>query len=293
MLNKSERLKLIDKINNKLELEKVNKIGMLLKEFNFDNIGYGGMDFDGRESYISNKLLSGKDEDIVELAKHLGFEVVHTTYNPKPTFWITGCFKLFVSHLASNRIEAMKLKEDLYSAYGISCFVAHEDVEPSKEWQVEIELALKTCDGLLALLVPDFHKSIWTDQEIGFALGRNLAIVPIRAGLDPYGFIAKIQAITEPNHHNLLKKICIFLLKNERSHKAMKFALMSKFENAGSYRDAKDFLDLLNLSPFWNDELIERLELAAKNNNQVGPSAGVKEIIDQILKDYSKEKNIR
>jgi hypothetical protein len=32
-------------------------------------------------------------------------------------------------------------------------------------------------------------------QEVGFALGRKIDIIPLRAGLDPFGFFGKYQAI--------------------------------------------------------------------------------------------------
>jgi len=51
--------------------------------------------------------------------------------------------------------------------------------------------ALATCEALIAWLTPDFHESLWTDQEVGFCVGRSVLIIPIRVGLNPYGFIGK------------------------------------------------------------------------------------------------------
>jgi len=79
--------------------------------------------------------------------------------------------------------------------YAISAFVAHEDIEPTFEWQSEIEKALFSMDALVAILTPGFQESRWTDQEVGFALGRGILVVPLRKGLDPYGFIGKVQGI--------------------------------------------------------------------------------------------------
>lgn len=68
--------------------------------------------------------------------------------------------------------EAAALKDSL-SIYGISCFVAHMDIHPTKEWQSEIENALSSMDSLVALMTKDFHNSLWTDQEIGFVLEKE------------------------------------------------------------------------------------------------------------------------
>jgi hypothetical protein len=48
---------------------------------------------------------------------------------------------LFLSHLASLKVTVGKLKLSLRK-YAISGFVAHEDIDPTKEWQDEIEAAL-------------------------------------------------------------------------------------------------------------------------------------------------------
>jgi hypothetical protein len=104
-------------------------------------------------------------------------------------------FRLFLSHVSKYKAEAAALKDDL-RFFGVSCFVAHRDIEPLKEWQDEIELALASMDALAALLTPGFHESLWTDQEVGFAYARQVQILPLRLGLDPYGFLGKFQALS-------------------------------------------------------------------------------------------------
>ena len=57
------------------------------------------------------------------------------------SMWLPNYFRLFVSHLSSFKASATHLKLALLP-YGIHCFVAHEDIKPSKEWEIEIENAL-------------------------------------------------------------------------------------------------------------------------------------------------------
>jgi hypothetical protein len=78
---------------------------------------------------------------------------------------------------------------------GISAFVAHEDIHPTLEWQVEIERALHTMEAFVSMHTLGFSKSIWTQQEIGFAVGRGTKIIALRMGEDPTGFISKRQAL--------------------------------------------------------------------------------------------------
>lgn len=109
--------------------------------------------------------------------------------------WVRNQFRLFLSHKSEVKKETAELKDKL-SAYGISCFVAHTDIHPTKEWQDEIENALATMDGFAALMTENFHKSDWTDQEVGYAFARGVPIIPVRLGLIPYGFIGKFQALS-------------------------------------------------------------------------------------------------
>ena len=108
--------------------------------------------------------------------------------------WKAGHFRLFLSHLAEHKVKVHKLKSSL-SQYNIDAFVAHDDIQPSREWQNEIELALRSMDCLAALVTPKFIDSKWCDQEIGWALGRGVPVLPIRLDADPYGFAGKFQAI--------------------------------------------------------------------------------------------------
>jgi len=112
----------------------------------------------------------------------------------EPTFWVPGRFGLFISHCSSIRSDATALQVAL-AWFGITGFVAHIDIEPSREWQEEIELALETMDALAAMLTKDYSQSSWCDQEVGVALGRGCLVVPIKIDLDLYGFIGRTQAV--------------------------------------------------------------------------------------------------
>jgi hypothetical protein len=84
---------------------------------------------------------------------------------------------VFISHLYERRDFAAQLQLCL-RRYGIESFVAHNDIEPSKAWRDEIKAALASCHAFVALLHDDFHKSQWCDQEVGWALARNIPLFP-------------------------------------------------------------------------------------------------------------------
>jgi hypothetical protein len=90
-------------------------------------------------------------------------------------------------------------------------------------------------DAFIAVHTPNFSKSIWTQQEIGFAVGRNIKIISIKMGEDPTGFISKNQALPRKNRtaEEIASEINSLLLADEETAgkiKAAKKAADSKKE---------------------------------------------------------------
>lgn len=117
-----------------------------------------------------------------------------STTSVSPDFWKEGCLKVFLSHLSSNK-ERMSFLKSTLDNWGICAFVAHEDIEPSREWRAEVEVALETMEVMVVLVEPGIKDSDWCCQEVGYALGRKVEIIPLRAGMDPFGFFGKYQGI--------------------------------------------------------------------------------------------------
>jgi hypothetical protein len=115
--------------------------------------------------------------------------------NPPGIWKNTAGLRVFLSHISKDKVKATRLR-DCLKPFGILAFVAHEDIEPTKEWQAEIERGLHCMDAFVSIHTVGFSKSIWTQQEIGVALGRGVKIIALRMGEDPTGFISKHQALS-------------------------------------------------------------------------------------------------
>ena len=122
--------------------------------------------------------------------------------DPEPTYvpdslsiWKPGMVRLFISHRDTHKSQANELARAL-EPYGISSFVAHDAIMPMTQWQAEIRKGLETMEIMLAFVTDDFHESVWTNQEIGFALARNIPIISLKLQQsDPQGFIGDQQAL--------------------------------------------------------------------------------------------------
>lgn len=201
-----------------------------------------------------------------------------------PVFWQDGSLRLFLSHVSAFKAEASALNRRL-AAYGVSTFIAHEDIEPTKEWVDEIRLALATCDALACLLTPGFNESKWTDQEVGFAVGRGTLVVPIRLGVDPYGFIARYQGYpgVGKTPEQLAEGVVEILGKHPSTRARMADALVTLFERSSTYAEAKARAKNLSLVRFWTAELSARLRRALQENAQISEAYGVPSQIERFL----------
>jgi hypothetical protein len=159
------------------------------------------------------------------------------------------------------------------------------DIEPSREWQMEIELALRSMNALAAFITSEFHESFRTDQEVGWALGRGVLVLPIRLGSDPYGVMGKFQGITgnleQPNR--LAELIAKTLIINPQSHGDMRRALIHAFVNASSAEMATSSCRMLeNVSDATEEEKILLWEACATNSH-VASAGDVQKTIYELF----------
>ena len=182
--------------------------------------------------------------------------------------WGEEGFRVFLSHKSEVKKETAELKKRL-KLFGVSCFVAHEDIEPTQAWQDEIENALSSMDALVALMTENFHDSNWTDQEVGFALGRRVPIVSLKLGKDPYGFIGKYQALscTWKSAHREIVKI---LIKHDR----MVDAYIETVEKCREYDEANMLAKILPRIDRLSENQANSLISAFNGNNNVSDSYG-------------------
>ena len=215
-----------------------------------------------------NQIVSESNEYIKEVKFELKDEIDAKTYLKEktmsaemPDFWDKNCLRVFVSH-SKNYSFVKKLKDRLMYS-GVSCFVAHKDIEPTKKWQREIMEALKSMEMMFCLITKDSCKSWWVNQEIGFALARGIPIIPIKLdGYDPKGFINEIQAMSlninniESSANDLVRVI----IKRFSQYPPVKKHFLNKFLEAkdGSFFGAKQkFMNIINLE--FNDQEVEEI----------------------------------
>jgi hypothetical protein len=193
-----ERLELISKVARELQSRMTfDDINLYLDTCGIKVEAKRGS-YDSKWVYAKELLGHAPEQTIVRIADELGISHTYTVLSAgaitESKFWEPNHFRLFLSHLSSFKVTTAKLRISLRK-FAISGFVAHEDIEPTKEWQDEIEAALFSMDALVALVTPKFVESKWADQEVGIAIGRGSLVIPVMREVVPHGFIGKFQGV--------------------------------------------------------------------------------------------------
>ena len=81
-------------------------------------------------------------------------------------------------------------------------------------------------DAMVAIHTIGFSQSCWTQQEIGFAIGKGAKVISLKMGEDPTGFISKHQALSRKGRRAevVAKEIDALLSDDERTRERLQAA---------------------------------------------------------------------
>jgi len=256
-------------------------------------------EYDSRYHYCLDVFKDVSEQIILEIASELKIE-----YKFQPDkiqysdgelkFWKSGHFKLFVSHISSFKENVSHLKTAL-EPFGISSFVAHEDIEPTQEWMIEIEKALASMDAMLALLIPGFHESNWTDQEIGIAIGKQKLIIPVTKEIDPYGFLGKYQGFKANGKKisEVASAIFNILCTHEKTKNQILNVITDLFLIANRKEDATQRLSIIENAKYYSKEFAEKLAERVKDNRVIIDDTEILNKVNKILAKFGLQKVIK
>lgn len=198
--------------------------------------------------------------------------------------------KIFISYSHLDKKLAGAIKGNLEFYYYFDVFLAHEDIEPSSEWEAEIISQLKSCDAFIALLTNNFNNSEWTNQEVGIALERGVQIIAINAGANPHGFIKRYQALKHEEVDSTIEQILKILLANGDIREKVLDALVRAFGKSRNYIVAgKKINQLLEYDEFLSTHQKNEIILLATRNKQIYESHNATKRLGQFIKKYKDE----
>lgn len=280
-MNPSERITLIKDIAVTLAKEEYRFIDLVLNQFGLPTAhSWSGSSVD----YVLAMVQDADSDTLLQVADHFRLLAPGAVVVPTSDAWEPDHFRLFISHLSTDRENATKLRDAL-KPFSISSFVAHLDIQPAREWQDEIDLALRTADALTAFMTPDFASSDWVDQEIGIAIGRGLLVVPLLAGKTPYGFIGRYQGLLAKGRpvKTVAEDLFQTLLVHPLTSRRMAEVLVTRFELVNSWDAARTVMTLLEQIPRLEEPLLQRIANAGESNSEILNSFGVPARIERLL----------
>ena len=116
-----------------------------------------------------------------------------------------------------------------------------------------------------------FKESQWCDQEVGFALGRQVPVLPLNIEFNPHGFMVKLQAsyCVGLNPQQVGENILQWLVRTPTAQTALTEGLVKAWEQANSYANACKSYDLLRSMTSLTPTQLQRIEAAAQTNGQI------------------------
>ena len=201
--------------------------------------------------------------------------------------WGEDGFRLFLSHVSQHKKPVAELKDTL-ARFGVRAFVAHEDIQPTQDWQSEIETALDTMHGLAAILTPESKDSDWTDQEVGYGLGRGIKTIAVQAGRLPYGLLARQQAlVADLDKVDLMaRRIVSILVKDPSTQPRVRDALVEALVCSSCWANTKLVVAELESIGTVTAQNADRIRLALSENSQVSEAFGVPRRLETLLGPY-------
>jgi hypothetical protein len=273
-MNRADRLDAIQRVARALRGRSWADVNLMLETFGFPRSDY--RDWESEYEYAVDMLRQGSDDEaLVELDAYLRRDsTAQPTGADEDRIWRPGTFRLFISHTSWHKARASRLAST-FERLGVHAFVAHEAIEPTREWQDVIEVALLTCDALCAMLTSDFPESKWCDQEVGFAVAQRKLVLPLEMGADPHGFIGKYQAIPssidrDTTYTDIEAMLQALVRHPSTAAKAAPVAV-HRYARSGSFDGARDGYELLTAIPRheWTPSMIEEVDRAHTENSQL------------------------
>lgn len=202
--------------------------------------------------------------------------------------------RIFLSYSSDDKKTVGSLKDSL-EKIGFEVFLAHEDIKPGLEWQLEIIRNLKRCDIFIPFLSKNFENSEWTDQETGVAIADGKLIIPLQVVMLPYGFIGKYQSQKlykslkgELDFDKTAEEITKIIINNKRFRSDMKEFVISNLINSQHYREANARVIFIEYFEEFTDEEINRICEGAINNGEIHEAFDAKRILGKLVNKYQK-----
>jgi hypothetical protein len=275
-LEPGERIDLKRAIAHTLGQQEWGDIDLTLEEFSCLTMDQWDGD---RESYVLAMLRPCDDEVLMQLDGYL-HPKAGAPAQPQPRAfadpaspWAGSGIRLFLSHEHQHADHAGRIRYAL-ARRSVDAFVAHDSIEPTEEWKRVILNALHSCDACVAFLTPEFPRSKWCDQEVGFCIARDRMVIPVDHGQTPYGFLGDFQSLKvrdSQGEDDVALAVFELLVRKPQTRDLMAQALVQRWRDTASYDQARENYGFLRRIPdgVWTQAMVDDIWEAHERNGQL------------------------
>jgi hypothetical protein len=205
---------------------------------------------------------------------------------------------VFISYSHKDKKIAGEIKEIL-EKFDLSCFLAHEDIEPSSSWIENMNQNLKECEIFIPILTTYFNESIFANQEVGGAFFMNKYIFPIKINQDPEAFISHIQAYSfkieqdrnRKNELDLVLSLCKGTINWRKIslNAIVRSFLINMFVKSWSFYESESISRVLSKYQNFSEGQLNEIFRGFLINNQVSNANETREFIKRLYKKHENE----
>ena len=299
-----ERIRLITESADSLRAREWATAQLILDQFGFGTYEPDGVyDFEPHYYFIEQIKLGGEGQ-IRDLHEYLrGDDAAPGEQQTSDRPWGSNPVAVFISHRHEDAPFASNVRDVLATRYGIDAFVAHNDINPSAAWREKIRSALASCHFMVAVLHEKVHESQWCDQEVGWAMGRGVPVMPVRRQALPPGagrfdgFMEEHQdCVIGPAQQFgsgewwLAEQIFLAVLNEPKTRTIGIKALAEAFVHSGSWDNTRKLWPLVEQVDSWDSEQLRRLEYAVQTNREIYDcnvaGIGVPLLVKQLVEKF-------
>lgn len=94
----------------------------------------------------------------------------------------TKKYVFFISHSTKDIRSYVKGICEVLEKCKIQCFIADRDAPLGENLPATIKSAIQKSELLLVIITKNSKRSPWVNQEIGYALGKGVPVIPLKKG---------------------------------------------------------------------------------------------------------------
>lgn len=183
--------------------------------------------------------------------------------------------QVFLSYRENEEGEkyASALREEL-AILGINAIIASHSIRPGADWAQMILGHLVESSALLCIASRGYTDSAWCQQEIGWAIGRNIPALWIRYDSAEHstGFSKSKQELvpSEPlDEAEIARAIGAWLAAEDKTREETRATLLRALTFSNTYQQTRDIAHVLATLDSLTDDEWQQINEAAASNRQV------------------------